>query len=1056
MNVNMKKSAILFGAVVLGVFAAVAGDDNRIAAMKADKLGMFIHWGIYAIPAKGEWLMYREQIPAEKYDKLADEFKQPASFSPRQWVQLAKKMGAKYAVLTTRHHDGFCLFDTKTTDFNSVKTAAKRDYVREFAEACRAEGIRVGFYYSIMNWQFNHSPNGVFDQKVWDAQVVCTHEALRELMTNYGKVDYLWYDGCSAPGSTDAEMMEKMWRISDLNAMVRKLQPGILINDRSATPQDYATPEQCLTPPPRGRMWESCITCNGMWGYQADDNNWKSSETLFRSLLHCARFGGNILINIGPRADGSVPEPCVKALEGLGERIAKCPEAIYGSERDAYTEATHEAGVVTKANGSYWLWALNSDRLDGAEKLEKVADGVYKVTLKEGAKPCNWLGGRHDVEIKAGSAPILGDDTGREAPPSGAVEPLDLPEATEVAFDLPAGGSWRLDVGYVNADGFKDTFTKTVTTEAAGRVMVAIPSGKGIYARRQTPVWNVVAPRTWQVAGTFKDRYYETRFSESAVKETYAKDLLKEAAKAKFVPVPEDNLKADKSDVRVNLNYSSPMKEIGYAFAKRIVRSATDRTVYAAVGMDWWSKVYVNGKLAHDYASGWKPKAFPLTLKKGDNEILVITHGGCRQHWFSFFMNASESVFEATGPVTDKTPGFRFGNITFTDKDRTRAKFEKAEFNDRTCGRLTTGKLRLPHKEPGKGAYFKFSFDAQYTFTSGKGGAPQRCNQGVFFYDKQGRVLPDCYDTMYPGETAHHYERVLYAWDEVDTFEVFFQKPWAMKAKDGDTCTLNVSDLKIESAMWEDAAAYCDATYAKLPPLAFKPQGDWTKLIPRTMDALKTGKPWRVVMLGDSIMQDTFNSQFHALVKRAFPLAKAEWILSMRGGTGCWHYILAENFFPYVVDHQPDLLIIGGISNGRKHDETANGRDVGPTGPDAMVRVGKLARERLGCEVLIVNNPLSVDFRQYDEANPSVPLPKQGFSVHQYEHIRNSGWDYGQLKNLCAGEKIQWWDEFEPCYKWLFGSGLPSQYYSRDAVHSGELGKQIIGHVMYEYFMSAR
>ena len=643
------RATILTAALALFTCSAAVAEDARIAAMRADKLGMFIHWGVYSIPAKGEWLMYREQIPAAEYDKLADKFRQPDSFSPREWVKLAKRMGAKYAVLTTRHHDGFALFDTKTTDFNSVKTAAKRDYVREFAEACRAEGIRVGFYYSIMNWQFNHSPNGVFDRKVWDAQVACTHEALRELMTNYGKVDYLWYDGCSAPGSTDSETMERMWRIRDLNAMVRRLQPGILINDRSATRQDYATPEQCLTPPPRGRMWESCITCNGMWGYKADDHNWKSADTLFRSLLHCARFGGNLLINIGPRPDGSVPEACVKALEGLGERIAKCPEAIYGAARDDWTEATHEAGVVTKANGSYWLWALNSDRLDGAEKMEKVADGVYKVTFKDGAKPCNWLGGRHDVAITAGSAPILGDDTGREAPPSGTVEPLDLPDATEVAFDLPVGGSWRLDVGYVNADGFKDTFTKTVSTEAGGRVTVAIPSGKGVYARRQTPVWIPVAPRTWQVAGTFKDRYYESRFDESAVKEAFAKDLLGEAAAAKFVPVPEDNDKADKSDVRLNHNYSDPVKEIGYAFAKRIVKSATDRTVYAAVGMDWWSKVYVNGELAHDYASGWKPKPFPLKLKKGDNEILVITHGGCRQHWFTFFMNARETRSEAKG-----------------------------------------------------------------------------------------------------------------------------------------------------------------------------------------------------------------------------------------------------------------------------------------------------------------------------------------------------------------------------------------------------------------------
>lgn len=612
--------------------------DPRLVAMNADKLGMFIHWGIYSIPARGEWLMNRDNIPASEYNKLADQFSQPALFSPRDWVRLAKRMGAKYAVFTTRHHDGFCLFDTKTTDFSSVKTAAKRDYVREFVDACREEGIRVGLYYSIMNWQFDHSVNGVFNQEVWDAQVKCTHDALRELMTNYGKVDYLWYDGCSAPGSNDADMMEKMWHISDLNKMVRSLQPEILINDRSTEPQDFTTPEQCLTPPPPGRAWESCITCNKSWGYKADDHEWKSTETLFRALLHCSRFGGNLLINVGPRPDGSVPEECVKVLEGLGERIAKCPEAIYGSVRDEYTEATHEAGVVTNANGSYWLWALNSDKLDGVKSMTKVADGVYKVELKDNVKPCNWLGGRHDVEIKAGDAPVLGDESGREDPPTGTIELVDAPEATSSVFDIPSGGRWLVEIGYVNAEGFKDTLRVEHIADAACKKEFSIP-GKGIYAKRLTPVWKHIEPKSWEVAGVIKSRYYETRFATEAVIEAFAKDLVAEAKTVKFVPVSDENDKADCSNVRVNFNYAAPDKGIGYAYAKQIFKSDRDQTVMAALGVDWWGDVYVNGEKALSFTMGWKPQPFELKLKKGDNDILVAVHGGSRQHWFSFFTN---------------------------------------------------------------------------------------------------------------------------------------------------------------------------------------------------------------------------------------------------------------------------------------------------------------------------------------------------------------------------------------------------------------------------------
>ena len=449
----------------------------------------------------------------------------------------------------------------------------------------------------------------------------------------------------------------------------------------------------------------------------------------------------------------------------------------------------------------------------------------------------------------------------------------------------------------------------------------------------------------------------------------------------------------------------------------------------------------------------------------------------------------AETIFEAKGLVTDKTPGFRFGNVTFTDNDRTRAKFEAVEMSETANGRLTTKKLRLPHKEAGKGAYFKFSFDCRYAFTSGKpGGMPQRCNQGVFFYDKKGKVLPDCYDTLYPADEvgekssssrkedstlqlqletptgfektamARHYERVLYAWDEVDTVEVFFQKPWQMDEKNGDRCSLEVSNVRIETATWEDAANYADRIYGEVAakaPHDFAPEGDWTRLIPRTMDALKTGKHWRVVMLGDSIMQDTFHSQFHALVKREFPRSSVEWIISMRGGTGCWHYCLAENFYPYVVDHRPDLLIIGGISNWAERDEK-NRKDIGPTGSDAMLRVAKLARERLGCEVLVVNQPLHCDRRPRQAmADPSAPLPKMAFSA-QWLGTLSPKLEYDTLRNRCEAAKIQWWDELVPCYTWLFGSGLPFEWYSRDTVHSGELGKQIIGRVMLGYFLTGK
>lgn len=641
-----KKLIVSAAALIVSLAPFLAGADQarseRLKQMNLDKFGVFIHWGLYSILGDGEWTMSNRMIPKEEYNRLADFFRQPEDFSPREWVRLAKRAGARYCVFTTRHHDGFALWDTKTTDFNSVKRAAGRDYVREFCEACRAEGIRVGLYYSALNWQY-WNQRMPYEKSVWDEQVRVTVEGLRELMTDYGKIDYLWYDGCWGPGTADASRMLELWPSVEMNAMARRLQPGILINDRMKLPEDFSTPEQRLDPPATGRAWESCITVNQVWGYRSWDDTWKSSEQLFRSLLHCARFGGNILINIGPRADGTVPEKCVRSLEGLGKIIAECPDSIYGSERDVWTETTHEAGVVTKANGSYWLWAFNSTRLDGVEKMEKVAPRTYRVSFGEDAKPRRWLGGRHDIEVKPGDAPVLGDDSLAHEPPNGDVELIDEPGATESVFVLPGGGKWTLELGYVTADGFKDTLVENVSARTAGdRRTVRLPEGaKGIYARRMTPIWKCRGPSAWRIAGMFPTEAMEKDFDRDYLRRILDSDaVMKHAGKASFKPVPlERNAMADYGDRRVSMTFSADRVCIGYSMARTTIVSDTDRTVYAAVGADWWWKLFVNGVEQVPFTQGSKPRAIPLELKKGENDIFLVFHCGIGAHTLIFFDN---------------------------------------------------------------------------------------------------------------------------------------------------------------------------------------------------------------------------------------------------------------------------------------------------------------------------------------------------------------------------------------------------------------------------------
>jgi len=288
------------------------------------KFGMFVHWGLYSVLGRHEWVMENEGIPVAEYEPLAKGF-QPAPNAARAWARLARETGMRYMVMTTKHHEGFCQFDTKLTDYCAPKQGAGRDLVREYVEAARTEGLRVGFYYSLMDW---HHPGGArcaTDEAVRKRFVAYIHGQIRELMTNYGKIDILWYD---VAWPLDAAG----WESERMNRMVFELQPDIIVNNRNLLPGDFSTPEQEITAEKSGRAWESCMTLNDSWGYQRADDDWKSAKTVIRNLVSCAGQGGNYLLNIGPRADGSIPEDSVRILQEAGQWMRRNSESIYGSE----------------------------------------------------------------------------------------------------------------------------------------------------------------------------------------------------------------------------------------------------------------------------------------------------------------------------------------------------------------------------------------------------------------------------------------------------------------------------------------------------------------------------------------------------------------------------------------------------------------------------------------------------------------------------------------------------------------------------------------------------
>lgn len=297
---------------------------RRLAWWQQARFGMFIHYGLYSIIGQQEWVMESEGIPIPQYEMLAQHF-MPKPGCAREWAQLARRAGQKYMVLTAKHHEGFCLWDTTLTNYNSAQTAG-RDMVREFVEAARAEGLRVGLYYSLMDW---HHPDGAIcktDEAARRRFVDYTHGLIRELMTNYGKIDVLWYD---VAWPLDAEQ----WESERMNEMVFSLQPDIIVNNRNRLEGDFATPEQHIQASEAGRAWETCMTLNDSWGFNRGDDAWKTPKEIVDNLATCARGGGNYLLNIGPEPDGSVPPPSVEILEQVGRWLDTNGEAIYRTER---------------------------------------------------------------------------------------------------------------------------------------------------------------------------------------------------------------------------------------------------------------------------------------------------------------------------------------------------------------------------------------------------------------------------------------------------------------------------------------------------------------------------------------------------------------------------------------------------------------------------------------------------------------------------------------------------------------------------------------------------
>lgn len=331
--------------------AAVAETrDGRMRWWREARYGMFVHLGLYSVYGKHEWAMAMENWPKEEYAGFADGFL-PKEGCCREWARLAKDAGMKYMVLTTRHHEGFSLWDSKVNPFNSVNYGPGRDIVKEFVDACREFDLKVGFYSSLMDWRHPDSGDCAFDQEARTRFTCYIMELNRELMTHYGKIDILWYDVAWPMESFEG------WNSLELNQMVRSLQPDIIINNRSLLDEDFQTPEGKIVP--AGRDWEACMTFNGIsWGY-LDSKRVSpyshSPQQIVRMLYEVTKEGGNLLLNIGPGADGAIPCEAVRPLERVGKWIADNHGFLYG-RADAKQIIYHGTSNLTYCGNKAYVW----------------------------------------------------------------------------------------------------------------------------------------------------------------------------------------------------------------------------------------------------------------------------------------------------------------------------------------------------------------------------------------------------------------------------------------------------------------------------------------------------------------------------------------------------------------------------------------------------------------------------------------------------------------------------------------------------------------------------
>ncbi len=638
----MKQAAWVALAAVLATTPAIshaetkAQKEKRLHWWTDARLGMFIHWGVYSVPAGewngntgyGEWIRESAHIPVQTYEKFRDQFN-PVKFNADSWVKMAHDAGMKYIVITTKHHDGFDMFRTKqNTDWNIGATPYKKDVMTQMAAACKKYGLKMCWYHSIMDW---HNPD-YFPRRTWEAanrpptQTDLAkfndylHKQVTELLTNYGPIGLMWFDG----------QWESSWNDKygqELYDLCRKLQPNVIVNNRvGATGKigDYSTPEQYIPPTGiPGVDWETCMTMNDNWGYNSHDKNFKSSETLIRNIVDIASKGGNYLLNIGPRSDGTFPPESVQRLKDIGKWMGTNGDSIYDTKASVFTNLTWGKSTTRREGGKTMLylhvfnWPSNgklvvpglgntpryANLLSTGKRLKvKKTESDVIITLPKTApdKICTT------VALEVNGAPIV-----YEAP---KIEALSDMLVTSVPVTLESG-SKDMQVRYTT-DGTSPNTKSTLYTKPFDVTETTTVTAASFYKGRRVSagvVKTFTKTTPWPANGVFVGLRPALRYIEY---------------KGSFEKLPDFDTLRGGGDLVTTDSIEIPMN--GGVPAENVARrymgpfTVPDDAVYVfSLTSDDGSKLWIDGKLVIDndglHASTTKTGAVPLA--KGVHNI---------------------------------------------------------------------------------------------------------------------------------------------------------------------------------------------------------------------------------------------------------------------------------------------------------------------------------------------------------------------------------------------------------------------------------------------------